>query len=364
MYAHARCLSAVEPSVRFLPKIDMSEEVDDFLPTHSISSPERAGITVSHESGVFSRLYESKLMWQFDHRFGTFENCSVTEQQAGNCRNPAPTEKRLPSLISVPRYFISHPTVCDRYSTTHQSHLLAVRRLTNATNERTGVFAVLPFVACGNSMFAFTPLPPQESAWLASCGNSFACDFLTRNKLGGTNLLQFILEQLAFVSWSDEHSSWCGSKEFVTARVIELTFTAWDLEAFGADCGYAGPPFRWDENRRFMLRSELDAAFFHLYLGTPDEWERDALPALKARLSTPRHAVDHIMETFPIVRKKDIEAHGAYRTKDTILSIYDDMAEAIRMGKPYRTRLDPPPADASCRHSESTRPSWAKPIQG
>ena len=81
-----------------------------------------------------------------------------------------------------------------------------------------------------------------------------------------------------------------------------------------------------------------------------------------ANLPTPRHAVDHIMETFPIVKRKDIEAHGTYRTKDTILSIYDDMAEAIRTGKPYKTRLDPPPADPSCRHPESTRPSWAETI--
>ena len=27
----------------------------------------------------------------------------------------------------------------------------------------------------------------------------------------------------------------------------------------------AGSPFRWDEGRRFAMRCELDAAFFHLY---------------------------------------------------------------------------------------------------
>jgi hypothetical protein len=150
---------------------------------------------------------------------------------------------------------------------------------------------------------------------------------------------------------------------WIAMRVVELTYTAWDLEAFGIDCGYAGSPFRWEEDRRRLLRAELDAAFFHLYLGTPDEWERDASPALKAKLPTPRHAVDHIMDTFPIVERKDVEEHGTYRTKDTILAIYDEMAEAIRTGKPYQTRLDPPPADPSCRHPESTRPSWAKPLQ-
>jgi hypothetical protein len=49
------------------------------------------------------------------------------------------------------------------------------------------------------------------------------------------------------------------------------------------------------------------------------------------------------MHTFPIVRRKDEEKHGEYRTKRVILEIYDEMAEAIRTGKPYQTRLNPPP---------------------
>ena len=47
--------------------------------------------------------------------------------------------------------------------------------------------------------------------------------------------------------------------------------------------------------------------------------------------------------TFPIVKKRDEAAHGTYRTKDTILQMYDETAEAIRTGKPYETHLDPPP---------------------
>ena len=30
--------------------------------------------------------------------------------------------------------------------------------------------------------------------------------------------------------------------------ILELTYTAWDLQPFAQDCGYDGPPFRWDEN--------------------------------------------------------------------------------------------------------------------
>ena len=49
------------------------------------------------------------------------------------------------------------------------------------------------------------------------------------------------------------------------------------------------------------------------------------------------------METFPIVKRKDEAAHGEYRTKRVILEIHDEMAEAMKTGQPYQTRLDPPP---------------------
>lgn len=89
-------------------------------------------------------------------------------------------------------------------------------------------------------------------------------------------------------------------------------------------------PFCCDEEYRFLLRCELDAAFSHLY-GIPD-------------------SAAYIMDTFPIVRRKDEEKHGHYRTKDTILEIYDALAAAMKSGQPYQTRLNPPPADLKCCH--------------
>ncbi len=94
---------------------------------------------------------------------------------------------------------------------------------------------------------------------------------------------------------------------------------------FAEDCGYTGEPFRWDEERRVLLRCELDAAYFHLYgIGRDD--------------------VDYILETFPLVKRKDEQAHGEYRTKRVILDIYDAMQHAVETGTPYHTHLDPPPA--------------------
>lgn len=46
----------------------------------------------------------------------------------------------------------------------------------------------------------------------------------------------------------------------------------------------------------------------------------------------------------------EIMTPGRYVTKDTILQIYDALAESISTGTPYQTRLDPPPADPRCSH--------------
>ncbi len=112
--------------------------------------------------------------------------------------------------------------------------------------------------------------------------------------------------------------------DWIGQRVLELSFTAWDMESFAHDLGDDGPPFRWDEERRFGMRAELDAAFFHLY-------------------GIERDDVDYIMETFPIVKRKDEQRYGSFRTKELILDVYDAMAEAMRTGTPYQTILDPPP---------------------
>jgi hypothetical protein len=120
--------------------------------------------------------------------------------------------------------------------------------------------------------------------------------------------------------------------DWLIPRVLELTYNAWDLEPFARDVGHEGPPFRWDAGRRFRLRCELDAAFFHLYEVT-------------------REDVDYVMDTFPIVRRNDEKSYeGRYRTKEIILEIFDEMAEAARTSKPYQTRLSPPPADPRVAH--------------
>jgi hypothetical protein len=52
-----------------------------------------------------------------------------------------------------------------------------------------------------------------------------------------------------------------------------------------------------------------------------------------------------------LVKRRDEEKHGHYRTKALILDVYRKMADAIATGVPYKTILDPPPADPGVAHS-------------
>jgi hypothetical protein len=65
------------------------------------------------------------------------------------------------------------------------------------------------------------------------------------------------------------------------------------------------PPGVSDEGARLQLRAEIDAVVARDLFG----------------LSRP--ALDYILETFPIVKRKDEERFGEYRTKLLILQAYD-----------------------------------------
>ena len=187
---------------------------------------------------------------------------------------------------------------------------------------------VLPRVAVGHA-FPLILSASQRLGCLYANLTSFSLDYAARQKIAGANLTYNYVTQWPVLTpqaydrplpWAPELSLY----SWIESRVLELSYTAYDLAAFAAYLGDDGPPFRWDEERRFAMRAELDAAFLHLY-------------------GIEREDVDYIMETFPVVKKRDEQRYGTFRIKELILETYDAMAEATRTGEPYQTILDPPP---------------------
>lgn len=236
--------------------------------------------------------------------------------------------------------------------------LLGWRDITNAANERTMIAAVFPPVAIGHTFPLAFSRGVSAVLRLALVGdfNSFVADYAARQKVGGTHITYGLLNQFAILPPSAYANDFLGGTllDFVSTRVLELVYTARDLAALAADCGYTDPPFRWDEARRFQIRAELDAAFLYAYLGPSDAWqlESNEVPSdLSRHFPTPKDAAVHLLNSFWLVRGKDEHAHSRYRTAETILELYERFTSAYRNRSDWRSPLNPPPGTATKRLS-------------
>ncbi|MGI8519429.1 MAG: Eco57I restriction-modification methylase domain-containing protein, partial [Actinomycetota bacterium] len=281
------------------------------------------------EGNVFVRagermlpLIEAKMLHHYDHRWATYE-------RDGSTRDVTVAEKQDPNFVSLPRYWVPAKDVAQRLSGRwDKPRLMGWRDITNSTNERTTIASSFPLAAVGNNlplMFA-SKAGADLAACLQSNMSSLVMDFTARLKMGGTHMNFFVYQQLPVLTPDRFRFSeaWPGLVTWMAKHVVELSYTAHDMDPFASDLGDDGPPFIWDDERRGLLRAELDACYFHLY-------------------GVERDDVSYILDTFPIIKRKDEKSFGEFRTKRLILESYDVMAAAIAAGEPYKTILDPPP---------------------
>nr|WP_276600415.1 N-6 DNA methylase [Nannocystis sp. ILAH1] len=300
-------------------------------------------------------LYEAKMIQHFDHRFASLIQGPPGDRPSRKFEGWYGVRPQDPEEFVVPRYWVDEDVVTAAVRSLPTpwrfGWFIGFRDISRSTDSRTVIASAIPYTAVGHTLPLLLPHERFVSiaGCLLVCLSTFVLDYVARQKLGGTHLTFGFLSQLPVLPperfdhvapWNSETST----AGWIRAYVLELAYTAWDLDHFARDLGHEGPPFRSDPFRRFILRAELDAAFFHLY-----NIERDA--------------VEWIMDTFPVIRQKDEKTHGEYRTKRVILERYDAMAQAIATGRPYQTILDPPPAHPSLTHPPRPpgAPAWPLP---
>jgi hypothetical protein len=156
--------------------------------------------------------------------------------------------------------------------------------------------------------------------------NSLVVDYSARQKIGGTSLKYFIFKQLPILppaSFGDD------DLDFIGRRVLELTYTSHSMVCFARDLGYEGAPFAWDEDRRAILRAELDAWYSRAYGLTRNELRYILDPA---DVMGP----DYPSETFRVLQKNEIRRYGEYRTRRLVLDAWDRMeAGDLPAPQPY-----------------------------
>ncbi|MCY4081444.1 MAG: hypothetical protein OXF54_14465 [Caldilineaceae bacterium] len=259
---------------------------------------------------LFLPLYEGKVVQGYDHRAASIVNLEGNLFRPGQPDRTLEAEHQDPGFSPRLRYFVSR----DESDVTRRFEwLLAFKDITATTNVRTMIAAIVPMVGCGHTL---PLLLPDESdfdgvsaaCWLANL-NSIAFDYVARQKVQGTHLTWYTVEQLPVIAPAayDRTFGHATARDLVRDHVLRLTYTAHEMEPFARDLGYDGPPFIWNDEERHHLRARLDALYFHLYGLSKDD-------------------AAYILDTFPIVRRHDEAAFGHYRTKEMTLAYYNALA--------------------------------------
>ncbi len=237
--------------------------------------------------------------------------------QGLDVRDASLTEKQDPDFRVTPRYWVDKQQEVDNKLTGKwdKQWLLALRGICRATDERTAIFSLLPRVALGNSspVMLSEISKPDLVACLQANLSSLVFDFVTRQKAGGANFNFFIVKQLPVLP-SESYTP--QDIEFISSRVLELVYTAWDMQPFAQDMGYQGAPFVWNPERRAILRAELDAKYAKLYGLTCDELRYILDPS-------DIYGAEFPSETFRVLKNKEMKEYGEYRTQRLVLAAWD-----------------------------------------
>jgi len=300
-------------------------------------------------------LYEAKMIWNYDHRFSTYENATQANINEGNLPQLTPEMHIDPNKRILARYCIPKESIQSRIGTWQKKWFLVFRGIAATNNERTFIYSIIPFIGVGNSapaiMFQESINTLLTAAFLANA-NSLIYGYIGRQKAAGSNLNFYIIRQMPVLQPSDYNPLLLAK---ILPKVFELTYSSWDIKSFADDLwndagdelkvnlkqqweenqavtgghewsppewckidkeGCPLPPFKWDDGRRAELKAELDAIYAKLYGLTTEELRYILDPQ-------DVYGPDFPGETFRVLKEKEIRLYGEYRTRRLVLEAWE-----------------------------------------
>ena len=308
----------------------------------------RSELHMTNDSQLFKSvptacpLYEGKMIWLFD------------------------------SLFESPRYWLDRDEVEEALAENAWEgghYRVGYRDIAASTNERTLISALVPKCFHGNKIPTLTPSngfdeyrgPNNfEALWLTSSFCSFVLDFIIRQKISTTlnffymhslpvprvfakslqnSLIQsLVAKTVRLTCVSDEFSElwntlfrspwktpdfWYPSctpiDTYGPAHEQDIRRRLRDeaknmTPEWGPHCGvHERLPDRRDTGDRAQLRAEIDAYVAHLYGLSRDDFA-------------------YILDTFPVLKKKEKKAFGEFMSKRKCLEEYDRIEKTIALG--------------------------------
>jgi hypothetical protein len=308
---------------------------------------------VSDKKSELLPLYEGKICFLYNHRAAnTYFN------QLNVKRAVQQKESSIEELVDAdyrvnPVYWIDKKELTEDFI--EHNYFIVYRKVTSPTNERTIVSCIIPKSGIGDSLFIILFDKSIKNIYRACFSanlSSIVLDYIAKQKVGGVNLNIFHVEQLPILSLSKYKSK---DLLLILPCLYELVYNAWDIKAFADDVwkeadedlkaaitkqweenkvvtgghewtppewceidetGCPLPPFKWDENRRAVLKAELDAIYARLYGLTTEELRYILDPQ-------DVYGADFPGETFRVLKEKEIRNFGEYRTRRLVLEAWE-----------------------------------------
>lgn len=343
--------------VSFMRMFDMSNDSHLFRTRQQL---EAEGFTLwgnkmKRGDEVWLPLYEAKMIWHYDHRYGTY--AGVDSRSSTQTPTPTLEQYQDPYYQILPWYWVEKSKVEE---ITNAKWFIGFRDITNNTNERTAIFSISPLVGIGHTMPLLILNEKIDSFIIISLFSTFIFDYLARQKIAGIHMTYSYLKQLPNLTKEQIASIY---KYKILKLTFELIFTSWDIKAFADDVwkeadaelrvalqeqweanrastgGHAWappewhddygrtpsevegcplPPFKWDEERRAVLKAELDAIYAKLYGLTTEELRYILDPQ-------DVYGLDFPGETFRVLKEKEIRLYGEYRTRRLVLEAWEKL---------------------------------------
>ena len=263
-------------------------------------------------------VYEAKMLQAYDHRAADVVTDKDNWVRQGQTEKTTLVQHANPEHLAMPRFWVNSHEVENELGST-PSHFLCFKDVTSPTNQRTMIAAGTPVAGVVNSSpIVFTGSSPTVECCLLASLNSFAYDFVMRQKISNVHLNFFIVDQIPTLP-PDTYTKPCPwdrdttLEDWISERVLKLTCTAEDMLPLAEACDFTSGSFqkeyggklnKWDEAERAELMAELDAAYFHLYGINRDD-------------------VEYILSTFKGIHEQTVFLPNNRSTAEHILAQYD-----------------------------------------
>jgi N-6 DNA Methylase len=275
----------------------------------NMGSPAISRMALEEPSPGLLAMMEGKMIHQFNPVFAGYHHNGKISKSADLLADSL-------SGGPEPRYWFPAKQFEQKLVEYEWSHewLLGWRDICRGTDERTMIAAVYPALPSDLTLRTLVSCSRPENAFLLLANfNSIVFDYLLRQKIGGTHLSDYILEQVPVIPMA-RYSKAISSE--IRLRVFSLSAGFACLKPWKEMLLSGAQTYVADSRDSSIIKSEIDAIYAHLYGLTKDELRYVLDPA---DVMGP----DYPSETFRVLKNNEIREFGEYRTQRLVLEAWD-----------------------------------------